>query len=105
PVTIPSMLLRFVIFTLARTGSTTLIKLLNCHPTIKSIFEPFNTGNRSPISNRADLLRHSHGIDIALQWVWQQCNGIKHVWHPNGWPFADDPSLNEKVLFAPGAKI
>lgn len=98
-------MLPFILFSLARTGSTTLMKLLNCRQGVRCLFEPFNTGNRADYSNQCDIIRHSHGLPAALQALWSQCNGFKHVFHPDGWPFRDNPDLNRQLLVNSGARI
>ncbi|MDR9402986.1 MAG: tetratricopeptide repeat protein [Halothece sp. Uz-M2-17] len=41
----------FIIFTLGRTGSSTLVKLLNAHPELNCQHEPFNQDCRIPLKN------------------------------------------------------
>jgi hypothetical protein len=89
---------RFLIFALARTGSTTLMNVLNQHPSIRCLKEPFNPDNDHAtylqrVSDQASLF-------AVLEEVWQTYNGIKHVWHPSGWPFSQNSSFNNWLLTA-----
>ena len=99
------MNLPFVICTPARTGSTTLMKLVNCHPGIKCLFEPFNTGNVSQLASRLQVVQQTHGLAAAVGTLWTVCNGFKHVWHNDGWPFVSEPELNYQILLLPGVSI
>src|SRR3954470_16532022 len=98
-------MLPFIIFSLPRTGSTTLVRLVNCHPGIHCIFEPFNPTNRAQYAIRADNLRRVYGLGVAVQQLWTVCNGIKHVGSWDGFPFKDEPDLNLQMLTGRGARI
>jgi LPS sulfotransferase NodH len=95
----------YIIFSLARTGSTTLLRLLNCRQGLRCVFEPFNTRNADPRLSQCNSMRRQHGLEHTVQWLWTMCNGFKHVWRWDGWPFLDDPDLNRRVLVGLGAKI
>ncbi len=87
---------RFVVFALARTGSRTLSRLLNCHHGIRCLYEPFNPRLHEGRYARRALDRD--GLEGALAEIWQSYNGIKHVWDPQGWPFSGGAMLNEHLL-------
>jgi hypothetical protein len=95
----------YIIFTLARTGSTTLLRLLNCRQGLLCVFEPFNTRHADPRLSQCNPMRKEHGLQHTVQWLWTMCNGFKHVWHWDGWPFLDNPDLNREVLVGLGARI
>jgi hypothetical protein len=90
---------RFVLFSLARSGSTTLAHLLNCHPDVNCLIEPFN--ERRCGSKYRRYLTDGRSLDAALEEIWKTHNGFKHVWDPSGWPFETDPHLNERILLRP----
>ena len=82
---------RFLIFALSRTGSTSLMRALECHPAICCAHEPFGSG-AAAVENRAEL--HARLDAIAREF-----NGIKHVWNSMGWPpFVRDPTLHFELL-------
>ena len=86
---------RFLIFALARTGSTTLSRLLQCHPGIHCLGEPFN-----PVLYEGEYSRRAtdrDSLDAVMAEIWGGYNAVKHVWHPAGWPFGDDGALNEHM--------
>ena len=95
----------FIIFSLARTGSTTLIRMLNCRQGVRCVFEPFNTRNADPRLSQCNPMRRQHGLAYTVNWLWTMCNGFKHVWRWDGWPFLDDPDLNRQVLVGLGARV
>lgn len=106
---------RFLIFALARTGSTSLMNLMNISSSINLVSEPFNKKNsfffsaknmnefgKRDINNLLDL---KDELDILLELYGY--NGIKHVWHPSGFPFesivgnnfiSNEVSLNQHLL-------
>jgi len=87
----------FVIDGPTRTGSTTLAKLLNCHPDINCVIEPFHNRRAGAQFNR--LAVESGSIRPALSLIWQRWNGLKHVWESGSdWPFIGRPDLNDAVL-------
>jgi hypothetical protein len=86
----------FIIFSLARCGSTTLMSLLNCHQDIRCVHEPFN-----PTSHEGQFHRHvssTPSLVMALENIWGRYNGIKHVWGGRGWPFLGKEHLNKYLL-------
>jgi len=91
----------FLIFALARTGSTTLRRLLACHPDVTCVHEPFNPGRRpagAPVTDGATLRRE-------VQALRRQHGGIKHVWDSAGWPFPTGSPLNLELLTMPGHRV
>jgi len=94
---------RFVVFSIARSGGTTLMHLLNCHPDIRCINEPFNPGN---VDGRYyERVKDLGSLDEALEEIWRDYNGIKHAWDPTGWPFSWKPYFNEHLLLKPDQKV
>jgi hypothetical protein len=94
--------MRFIIFSLARCGSTTLMHALNCYQGVRCVLEPFTPAN---FSTDYGNINNAEALDSALGEIWREYNGIKHVWHPSGWPFGDTPDLNHRLLQTSGAKI
>ena len=93
---------RFVIFALARTGSTTLSRLLQCHASVRCLGEPFNPVLYEGAYARA--VTDGESLERTMADIWQEHNAVKHVFHPAGWPFAD-PALNERLLLDEGHRI
>jgi hypothetical protein len=98
---------RFLIFSLSRSGSSTLADILRCHPQVRCAGEPFNPdtgpgriyGRR--VMNRAKL-------EATLSEIWKKYNGIKHVWNRWGYPFGKSPEkevLNRHLLEVCNAKV
>jgi hypothetical protein len=81
-----------MLFCQARSGSTTLMYVLNLHSQIKCAFEPFSVeaGHSQPV---ADV----NALKQALAKLWLEYSGIKHVATPDGWPF-EDGTLNWALL-------
>ncbi len=93
----------FLVFSLPRCGSTTLRRLLNCHPRSRCLEEPFNPFNYGgkylqSVTDRAEL-------DETLQDIWRTHNGIKHTWDLDGWPFTGNRALNTRLLLNPNHKV
>jgi hypothetical protein len=94
---------RFLVFSPTRCGSTTLGRLLNCHPQIRCLEEPFN-----PFNYEGRYLRqatNSVELDRVVEVIWTTHNGIKHTWAPDGWPFVGNPALNAAILLKPQQKV
>ena len=67
----------FAIVSMARTGSTSVSRVLCTDPAICIAYEPtFALPNLSPAAVRT-----------RCQDLFAEYAGIKHVWDPNGWPF------------------
>ena len=86
----------YIIFALARTGSTALMELLNTRKDLQCIHEPFNPDNKEfsyhgQILNEEDLFN-------CIRMIYENVVGFKHVWHHNGWPFEHIPDLNKLLL-------
>ena len=91
----------FVIFALGRTGSTTLSRVVACHPAVTCLHEPFNPDRRTPpapVTDGATLRRE-------LRELRTRASGIKHVWDPDGWPFPRGSMLNRELAVQPGQRI
>jgi len=96
---------RLLIFSLPRTGSSSLLKILNCHPRIVCGFEPLNPSTRLGRKFRF-AIRDEAALERALAEVWKLYNGIKHVWNCNGLPFEHDGArLNHHLLEVAGARV
>jgi hypothetical protein len=93
----------FLVFSQLRCGSTTLRRLLNCHPQLRCLEEPFNPFNYGGqyLKRVSDLT----SLDEVLSEIWRSYNGIKHTWCSDGWPFTDRPSFNTVLLLKPGQKV
>lgn len=88
---------RYLIDSLPRSGSTSLAKLLNCHPNAPCLIEPFHPRRYDGQYYRMALGAGS--LELALSMIWHRWSGIKHVWTPvELWPFSNMPSLNEEIV-------
>jgi len=94
---------RFVISSLPRCGSTTLARLLNCHPDVQCLIEPFHPKRYHGTFHELALAQGD--VESALERIWSRWNGIKHVWEANGWPFVAQPGWNERVMSGPGVRV
>jgi hypothetical protein len=94
---------KFLVFSLPRCGSTTLQRILNCHPYIRCLEEPFNPFNydRKYFRRVTDLA----SLDETLRDIWSTYQGIKHTWDLDGWPFPNDKSLNSRLLLKPKHRV
>jgi hypothetical protein len=89
----------FVIDSLPRTGSTTLARLLDCHPDIKCLVEPFHPRRYNGQYYR--MAMQAKSVESALNLIWHRWNGIKHVWvGPTGFPFPQDSELNNGIILS-----
>jgi LPS sulfotransferase NodH len=94
---------RFIVLSLPRCGSTTLMNALNCHPVIRCLREPFN-----PDQSGDEYLGRVHdlaSLDLAITSIWQTHNGFKHVWDPSGWPFGCGMEFNLHLATRPGTRV
>jgi len=92
--------LNFIIFSLARTGSTTLARVVNaCAGKTVCLDEPFN-----PVSRVKSVPTSIAELRVEVEQIFSSNSGFKHVWHPQGWPF-HAPSLNEWLLLESNARI
>jgi len=91
----------FLIFALARSGSTTLRRLLACHDGVSCIHEPFNPDRRSP----RDVVADGAQLRRELRQLRQRYDGIKHVWDPAGWPFPPGSALNQELVTQPQQRV
>ncbi|MEW2581544.1 hypothetical protein [Streptomyces syringium] len=92
----------FIIYSLARTGSTSLARALNLHPGISCLVEPFNP-DTSHLGGRLPALASAGDLQSALKSIAREYNGIKHVASPYGFPFQGcGPALNLALLDQPG---
>ena len=62
------------------------MKMLNCHPGIRCLREPFNPAlwGDTYLGRVHDLA----SLDSTVAAIWHDYNGIKHVWDWSGFPFA-----------------
>ncbi len=96
---------RFIIFSLSRCGSTTLMRSLNCHHDIRCALEPFNNAAPGNHTNYLERVSDEASLDATLEEIWAAYNGIKHVWHPLGWPFAENSDFNSLLMSRRGQRI
>lgn len=92
---------RFLIFCLPRTGSTTLMRILNRHRQVSCLNEPFNRHCQPDYWRR---VTDSESLSSTIQQIWQNYNGIKHVADIDGWPFSQR-ELNHELLRSTGCNI
>jgi hypothetical protein len=93
---------RFLLFSLPRCGSTTLMRILACHPEISCFSEPFNQDQSG--RGYLDRVHDPETLARTLGDVWARRQGIKHVWHPSGWPFPN-PVFNLLMLDQPDVTV
>lgn len=75
---------RFAVLSLSRSGSTALYRIFSLEPRVRIEYEPdFEGVWRNP----ADLAAYCRS-------AFSRSRGIKHVWDPNGWPFAGKAHLS-----------
>lgn len=95
---------RFLVFCLPRTGSNTLMGVLNCHPDVRCCHEPFSTTRRD-IPVHDPIVETREMLDARLERLWAEYDGIKHVFIPSGWPFPLKSTLNRDLLLRPGHRV
>jgi sulfotransferase family protein len=89
----------FIIDGLPRTGTTTLARILNCHPDISCLIEPFHPRRYDGQFHR--MAMNNDSVKSALALIKYRWNGLKHVWSPDtGWPFTGKPALNEELVLS-----
>ncbi|MBU1683417.1 hypothetical protein KJ742_05730, partial [Patescibacteria group bacterium] len=99
--------LKYMLFFHARTGSSTLKKILNTHPKICLYGEPFHNNrfiNRENFKRQNKIPKHINTIDdldIALKELSYKYNGIKQGIHNTNNKFCDHLLLNRniKIIF------
>ncbi len=80
-----------------RTGSTTLLRVLNAHPDIECCMEPFHPKRYAGEFNRLALQGSS--VIRSLELIKLRWNGLKHVWEPGtAWPFVGHQHLNDDLI-------
>jgi hypothetical protein len=94
---------KFLITSLPRCGSTSLAHILNTHPDIRCLIEPFHPRRYNGVYNQS-AVRH-RSVRPAVQSIWTRFNGIKHVWEASGWPFHQIPFLNCELTLGPGLNV
>jgi LPS sulfotransferase NodH len=92
----------YLIFSLKRSGSTTLMRLLNALPGMRCMREPFNANNYG--SRYHDRVADAESLSDVLREIWTTHDGIKHVWESDGWPFRR-PELNARLVLEPGQRV
>lgn len=78
------------------------MRALNCYPGVRCMLEPFTPAN---MSSTYSGVSSAAGLGEALTDIFRRYNGIKHVWHPDGWPFREAPELNRRLLVGEGLRI
>jgi hypothetical protein len=91
----------YTIFSLPRTGSTNLARLLSLHPDGSCLIEPFHPRRYS--GQYASVAQDWQGLIECLQLISYRWRGIKHVCEADGFPFRD-PSFNLDMLRISGRK-
>jgi LPS sulfotransferase NodH len=93
----------FVVFSLKRSGSTSLMRALNALPGVRCLREPFNPRNYDGRYHRR--VAGGEAVEAVMRELRAGADGIKHVWEADGWPFADAPDANLRVALAPGQRV
>lgn len=78
------------------------MRALNCYPDIRCVLEPFTPAN---LGTPYGYITKAAALDKAFCELWREYNGIKHVWHPAGWPFKGAAELNHRLLWCENAQI
>jgi hypothetical protein len=94
--------IRFIILSLGRSGSTSLASLINALYPGSVMLEPFNS---SLYNGHYHKLAYDRGIADSLYAIGAKHRGVKHVLSPNGWPFPKEPQFNLNILSAPGIRF
>lgn len=71
---------RLILFAHARTGSTSLMRLLSLHPAIRMCHEPFHPSHSTWYTgeeNYVDLIKDEISLDAQLSKIFRRYNGIK----------------------------
>lgn len=90
--------MRYILHSLPRTGSTTLARVLNCHPDLSCAIEPFHPRRYDGFFNQ--LAMEEGSIESAVAMIARRWAGLKHVFDAsNGWPFNNHPAMNDRLLF------
>lgn len=79
------------------------MRLLNCHPEIRCIDEPFNPHNFH--GQYIERVKDVASLDETLEDILRGHNGIKHAWDLTGEPFPLRPYLNEHLVLRSDQKI
>jgi len=82
----------FLLFCLPRTGSTTLLKIINLWPGVECVNEPFSPDCDPRIKRRASNIPE---LRAAIKHIWSQRAGFKHVANWDGWPFGNQDLTHE----------
>lgn len=81
------------------------MRLLNSHPDIQCISEPFNPDSSDSVHGTFRITDPA-SLDEALTDIWKRnFNAIKHVWAPLGWPFANNPEFNKLLILKRDQRI
>ena len=96
--------IKFIIFTFPRTGSSTLRKLLDLHPDISCIHEPFNKNlkhvrNLTNNKYQAEDVNNAERLHFVLGNIFKNYEGIKHL------ACQLKPELNEELIKYSNCKI
>lgn len=76
--------------------------LLNCHPDVRCLLEPFNPRWGDMYARRVHDLA---SLDSTITGIWDTHNGIKHVWDYSGWPFGKDMAYNLRLTAQQGVQV
>ena len=75
------------------------MNVLNCHPDIRCLREPFNPDQAG--NTYLGRVHDLGSLDVVLRHIWRGYNGVKHVWEPSGWPFGRGMGFNLAVTHQP----
>ena len=79
---------RFLVFAHMRSGSSTFVRALECHPAIRILSEPFNstfTTWRPGDRNYLELTKDPRTLDEQLEHMYRSYNGIKSLGYQLPW--------------------
>lgn len=95
---------QYVIFSLARSGSTSLAHIVNVLRPKSCVLEPFT---RRKFGGYFHNLALNESLESALSEIRYKFGyiGIKHVCNPTGWPFVEGSVLNDQLLLCPGLRV
>jgi hypothetical protein len=87
----------FIIFSLARSGSTALADIINHCVPLSCYYEPFNAKRYDGRYHRIAL---EQSILRAVSTLRQDTAGFKHIWDQDGWPFPKGHGINNTLLIS-----
>ena len=88
--------MRLLIDGLARTGTTTIARILAEHPQVSVVIEPFHPTRYGGVLHRMAMA--SGESEDPFRGLWERWNAAKHVWGSRDcWPFLGKAGMQEKL--------